>query len=153
MNFKISKPLGIFFVLIFSVFAASECKAQFYFGKNKVQYTDFQWQVMETDHFRIYFYIEEEELARIAAKIAEDSYLILASRFKQEVYSPIPLIIYSSPNYFSQTNVTASFIPESVGGFTEFLKGRVVVPFHGSYPDFEHVIRHELVHVFTIAKL
>jgi hypothetical protein len=135
------------------LFFASEGHAQFYFGKNKVQYTRFNWQVMETEHFRIFFYVEEEEIAKIAARIAEDDYRILASRFKHEIYNPIPLIIYSSPNYFSQTNVTPTLLPESVGGFTEFLKGRVVVPFHGSYFDFAHVVEHELVHVFTISKL
>lgn len=128
-------------------------KAQFYFGKNKVQYTQFDWQVMETEHFRIYFYSEEEEIAQIAADIAEGYYPTLAAKFKHEIYRKIPLIIYSSPNYFTQTNVTWSILPESVAGFTEFLKGRVVVPFHGSYHDFAHVIRHELVHVFQISKL
>jgi len=127
--------------------------SQFYFGQNKVQYTNFDWQVMETDHFRIFFYAEEEELGEIAARIAEDGYKELAAKFKHEVYRKIPLIIYSSPNYFAQTNVIPSLLPESVGGFTEFLKGRVVVPFHGSYYSFAHVIRHELVHVFTISKL
>ncbi len=153
MTTKVSKIIPVLLSICLGILFVSPVKAQFYFGKNKVQYTDFDWQVMETKHFKIYFYIEEEEIAQIAARIAEDSYLVLASRFKQEIYSPTPLIIYSSPNYFSQTNVTASFIPESVGGFTEFLKGRVVVPFHGSYRDFEHVIRHELVHVFTLSKL
>ncbi|UCD94018.1 MAG: PD40 domain-containing protein [Candidatus Zixiibacteriota bacterium] len=128
-------------------------EGQVYFGKNKVQYTNFSWQVMETAHFRVYFYLEEEELAGIAARIGEDGYRTLASRFKHEVYRKIPLIIYSSPNYFSQTNVIPTLLPESVGGFTEFMKGRVVVPFHGSYHSFAHVIRHELVHVFTLSKL
>ncbi len=127
--------------------------AQFYFGKNKVHYTNFEWQVMETEHFRIFFYDEERDIARMAARIAEDSYVILASKFKHEVYESIPLIIYSSPHFFTQTNVTRSLLPESVGGFTEFLKGRVVVPYNGSYKSFSHVIRHELVHVFTISKL
>jgi len=108
-------------------FLAEPAYSQFYFGKNKVQYTDFDWQVMETENFRIFFYPEEEELAKIAARISEDSYRELASRFKLEIYHPIPLIIYSSPNYFSQTNVTPSLLPESVGGFTEFLKGRVEI--------------------------
>jgi Tol biopolymer transport system component len=127
--------------------------AQFYFGKNKVQYTNFNWHVMETEHFRIFFYLRETELAQIAARIAEDGYRELASRFNHEIYTKIPLIIYSSPNYFTQTNVIPYLLPESVAGFTEFLKGRVVVPYHGSYHDFAHVIRHELVHVFTISKL
>ena len=129
------------------------CSSQVYFGKNKVQYTDFNWQIMHTEHFDIYFYAEESEVASIAAKSAEDSYRVLAEKFNHEVIKKIPLIIYSSPSYFSQTNVIPGMLPESVGGFTEFMKGRVVVPFHGSYKDFDHVIRHELVHVFTISKL
>jgi hypothetical protein len=133
--------------------AAGVVHGQFYFGKNKVQYTKFNWQVMPTDHFRIYFYESESEIAKIAARLAEDSYRVLAAKFNHEVKRKIPLIIYSSPNYFSQTNVIPGLLPESVGGFTEFIKGRVVVPFHGSYYDFDHVIRHELVHVFTFSKL
>ncbi len=132
---------------------AAPAFGQFYFGKNKVQYTEFDWQVLETEHFQIYFYPEENEIARVGARVAEDAYRELAARFSHEVYHKIPLIIYSSGNYFSQTNVIPSLLPESVGGFTEFLKGRVVVPYLGSFRSFEHVVRHELVHVFTISKL
>ena len=149
----VSSKLLRFLLFVLLVAAPSLLNAQFYFGKNKVQYTNFQWNVMETQHFRLFFYPEEKELGEIAAQIAEDGYRELASKFKHEVYHKIPLIIYSSPNFFSQTNVTSVLLPESVGGFTEFLKGRVVVPFHGSYFDFWHVVRHELVHVFTISKL
>lgn len=131
----------------------SSAKAQYFFGKNKVQYTNFDWQVMETDHFKIYFYTEENEVAAIAARSAEDAYRALAAKFNHEIKRKVPLIIYSAPGYFSQTNVIPSMLPESVAGFTEFMKGRVVVPFHGSYYDFDHVIRHELVHVFTLSKL
>lgn len=135
------------------VLLGSSAQAQFYFGKNKVQYTRFDWQVMTTEHFRIYFYTEEAEIARVAARLAEDSYRVLAAKFNHEIPERTPLIIYSSPNYFSQTNVIPSILPESVAGFTEFIKGRVVLPFHGSYHDFDHVLRHELVHVFQISKM
>jgi hypothetical protein len=37
-------------------------------------------------------------------------------------------------------------MPEGVGGFTELLKNRVVIPFQGDYSQFKHVIHHELVH-------
>ncbi len=132
---------------------AGTSQAQFYFGKNKVQYTSFDWQVMSTEHFRIYFYADEKEIAEIAAKIAEDSYRQLAVKFNYEIRDQTPLIIYSSPHYFTQTNIVPGLLPEGVAGFTEFMKGRVVVPFHGSYYDFDHVIRHELVHVFTLHRL
>ena len=140
-------------LLIGALCLSTPAFSQFYFGQNKVQYTHFDWQVMTTEHFNIYFYKQEAGLAEIAARSAETSYDILASKFNHEIYSKIPLIIYSTPNHFVQTNVTFSFLPENVGGFTEFLKGRVVVPFNGSYFDFDRVIRHELVHVFTISKI
>ncbi|MDF1543892.1 MAG: hypothetical protein P1R58_02180 [bacterium] len=142
-------------LLFFGLFLliATPTSAQFYFGKNKVQYTDFDWQVMETEHFRIYFYQEEAEIARIGAEAAEAAYEDLAVKFKHELSKKVPLVFYSSPGYFSQTNIIAGMLPESVAGFTEFLKGRVVVPFHGSYHDFNHVIWHEIVHVFTLSKL
>ncbi|MDH3891489.1 MAG: hypothetical protein OEV49_10440 [candidate division Zixibacteria bacterium] len=135
------------------IFVAGEVRGQFYFGKNKVQYATFDWQVMTTEHFRIYFYAEEEPLAKTAGLLAESSYRRLATKFNHEIAKPIPLIVYSSPTYFSQTNVLPGLLPESVAGFTEFMKGRVVVPFNGSYGDFAHVIRHEMVHVFMIDRL
>ena len=133
--------------------AAETSRAQYYFGRNKVQYAAFDWQVMTTEHFRVYFYPEEAELARIAARLAETSYAVLKERYNHEVHRSIPLIIYSSPTFFSQTNVIPGLLPESVGGFTEFMKGRVVVPFNGRYHDFAHVIRHELVHVFMLSRI
>ncbi|MCH8026721.1 MAG: PD40 domain-containing protein [candidate division Zixibacteria bacterium] len=147
-NFKF--PTLILALLIAVSFCPAAVLAQFYFGKNKVQYTDFDWQIMTTEHFRIYFYTDEHEIAQIAAQIAEDSYRELAIRFNHELKHKTPFIIYSSPNYFSQTNIVPGILPEGVAGFTEFIKGRVVLPFHGSYHDFDHVIRHELVHVFTL---
>lgn len=143
----------LFFLSLGCLLAASPASAQFYFGKNKVNYTQFDWQVMTTEHFRIYFYIGGEEVAKIAAQVAEESYVSLSMKFNIEIENKVPLVIYTAPNYFSQTNILPSLIPESVAGFTEFLKGRVVVPFHGSYHDFAHVIRHEMVHVFTFEKL
>ena len=39
------------------------------FGKNKVQYAEFEWQKMESEHFDVYFFEEEEALAAYAAQI------------------------------------------------------------------------------------
>jgi len=38
-----------------------------YFGRNKVQYESFKFQVLHTDHFDVYFYPEEEQAAEQAA--------------------------------------------------------------------------------------
>ncbi len=127
--------------------------SQFYFGRNKIQYDQFRWETLKTDHFNIYFYPEEQEVAETAAGIAERTYRDFTDLFQYEPPDPIPLIIYATPIQFRQTNVLPNQIPEGVGGFFEFIKGRVVLPYNGRMWDFYHVIRHELVHVFMNKKV
>jgi WD40 repeat protein len=140
--------------MVLLLLCASSVSAQFfYFGRNKVQYTGFDWHVLKTEHFDIYYYPEMQDLAERGAYLAEESYKYFEQRFNHNILHRIPLIFYSSHLHFQQTNVTPGFIPEGVGGFFEFIKGRVVIPYNGSMWDFRHVIRHELVHVFMHSKV
>lgn len=118
-----------------------------------MQYSEFDWKVLKTEHFDIYYYNEFEEMAEIGASYAEEAYADLKVKFNFVVTRKIPLIFYNTHLHFQQTNTTPGFIPEGVGGFFEFLKGRVVIPYLGSLDQFRHVIRHELVHVFMTTKL
>lgn len=88
--------------------AATPLEAQYYFGKNKVQYTHFDWQVMTTEHFHIYFYKEEAEVAKIAAEIAESGYRLMAIRFNQEVKDKIPLIIFFADLFCADQRCTGA---------------------------------------------
>ena len=123
------------------------------FGRNKIQYEGFDWHVLETEHFDVYYYPEAEDLAAIGAATAEEWYEVLETRFDLSLNHRVPLIFYATNLHFKQTNTTPGFIPDGVGGFFEFLKGRVVIPADGDLERFTRVIRHELVHVFTYNKL
>lgn len=120
-----------------------------YFGKNKIQYSQFEWSFIKTEHFDIYFYEGGGELVEFAAQAAEDAYQSLRSDLNYDLKNRVPIIIYKSHHDFEQTNVITSLIEEGVAGFTESFKNRVVVPFEGSYADFRHVLHHELVHAVT----
>ena len=125
----------------------------YHFGRNKVQYEDFDWHVLKTEHFDVYYYPEMQELAEHGAHFAEEIYDELENRFATSLNGRVPIIFYSSNIHFKQTNITPGFIPDGVGGFFEFLKGRVVIPANGNLHRFRRVVRHELVHVFTHAKV
>lgn len=140
--------------LLFFLFTTQVNLSQFYFfGRNKVHYEKFNWKILKTKHFDIYYYDNFEEIAKIGANYAEEAYRDLKIKFDHLVIRRIPLIFYNTHLHFEQTNVTPGFIPEGVGGFFEFLKGRVVIPYLGSLTQFRHVIRHELVHVFMSSKI
>ncbi|MGB3541819.1 BamA/TamA family outer membrane protein [Rubrivirga sp.] len=123
------------------------------FGRNKIQYDGFDWNVLRTEHFDVYYYDGAEGLAEIGAQEAEDHYEVLETRFDLSLNHRVPLIFYATNLHFKQTNTTPGFIPDGVGGFFEFLKGRVVIPADGDLGRFTRVIRHELVHVFTFNKI
>ena len=116
------------------------------YGKNKVQYKNFQWQFIQTDHFDIYFSKGGEELADFAASAAEDSYKDISKLVRYQINNRISIIVYNSHNEFQQTNVLDEYLEEGIGGVTELFKNRVVLPFEGNYAMFRHVIHHELVH-------
>jgi hypothetical protein len=141
-------PFITFFIISFEI-----CAQFSYFGRNKVQYANFDWHVIKTAHFDIYYYPEFSELAEIGAKFAEDAYLELQIKFNHFIQQRIPLIFYNTHLHFQQTNTIPGLLPEGVGGFFEFVKGRVVIPSEGSLSQFRHVIRHELVHVFMTNKI
>ncbi|MCK5146769.1 PD40 domain-containing protein [bacterium] len=121
---------------------------QTYFGKNKIQYHKFKWQVLKTDHFDIYFYPEMDDLAEIGAAYAELAYDKMQNKLNHTVPRRIPLVFYSSHFHFEETNTLPFLISPGIAGFFEFIKGRVVIPCVGSLPDFRHTIQHEIIHVF-----
>lgn len=116
------------------------------FGKNKVQYTKFEWSYIQSDHFDVYFSEGGEHLAEFTALAAESAYTSISKLFRYHIVNRIPVIIYNSHNDFQQTNVIGEYLEEGIGGVTELFKNRVVLPFEGEYKKFRHVIHHELVH-------
>jgi hypothetical protein len=118
-----------------------------YFGRNKVQYENFDWRVLHTQHFDVYFYSTERASATVAARMAERSYARLGRILHHELSGRQPLILYATQAQFQQTNVVEG-IGEGTGGVTEALRRRIVLPTGGTLTDLNHVIQHELTHAF-----
>jgi Tol biopolymer transport system component len=134
-------------LLFVFLWSASAAEAQ-YFGRNKVQYKEFTFEVLKTDHFDIYFYEAEREGAARVGRMAERWYARLSRVFDHEMRTRQPLILYASHPDFEQTNVVGGMIGEGTGGVTEGLKRRVVLPLAGTLQETDHVLGHELVHAF-----
>jgi Tol biopolymer transport system component len=128
-----------------ALFGAAPLAAQ-YFGKNKVQYQAFDFKIIQTEHFEVYYYPAERTAALDAARMAERWYARLSRILHHQFQGRKPIILYASQSDFQQTNITDVF--EGLQGSTDFFKHRMVLPFTGSYAEFEHVIGHEMVHQF-----
>jgi Tol biopolymer transport system component len=133
--------------LALAILTASPVHAQ-YFGRNKVQYKDFNFEVLKTQHFDIHFYAEEREAATDLGRMAERWYTRLSTLFDHDLSTRQPIVVYASSPDFQQTNVVSGEIGEGTGGVTEGYKRRIVMPLASTLADTDHVLGHELVHAF-----
>jgi len=142
-----SFSLFLAFAVIAALLVPSAASAQ-YFGRNQVRYRTFDFQVLKTDHFDIYYYPEEREAVERTAPMAERWYARLSRLLGHTFASRQPIVFYGSHPEFEQTNILGGAPGEGTGGVTEALKRRVVLPFAGPLAETDHVLGHELVHAF-----
>ena len=118
------------------------------YGKNIVQYREFDWTFIQTEHFDIYYYEKGKLNSEFVAYHAEQAYDKISNLIGWDLNERSSIIFYNSHNEFQQTNVVDIYLREGIGGVTELMKNRMVIPYDGSLIQFKHVLYHELVHVF-----
>jgi Tol biopolymer transport system component len=135
-------PLFLFLVCLLTPAANAQ-----YFGRNKVQWESFRFKVMQTEHFDIYYYDQEADVVKDVGRMAERWYFRLSKTFNH-TFNRKPIVLYANSADFQQTTTTGGLIGEGTGGFTDEFMNRVVLPLTGDYSENDHVLGHEIVHVF-----
>ncbi|MDR9418727.1 peptidase S9 [Gracilimonas sp.] len=118
-----------------------------YFGRYNVQYEDFDFQILKTDHFDIYHYPKEEKAIKDLGRLSERWYMRHSIILEHSFSSPNPLIIYANHADFQQNDIVPR-VGVGTGGVTEGLRNRIVMPFAEANQSTNHVLGHELVHAF-----
>src|SRR5262245_12859321 len=118
------------------------------FGRNQVRHRSFQFKVLRTEHFAIFYYADSPESARMAGRMAERWYARLGDLLGHNLQGEQPVSLYAAPGHFQQTNVIDAAIGEGVGGFIESNRRRIVMPFVGDLGETDHVLGHEIVHAY-----
>ncbi len=144
---KLVRAADVLLIFCFLLLLPVFCHAQ-EFGQNKVRYRTFDFKVLKTKHFDIYYYPVEQDSVEQAARMAERWYARLSKLFQHQLSSRQPVILYANHPDFRGTTVIPGTIGETTGGVTEGLRRRVVLPMAGSMAETDHVLGHELVHAF-----
>jgi Tol biopolymer transport system component len=147
MTFFAPRRAGLFALLGALLAGAPASLAAQYFGRNKVQYEQFDFRIMRSSHFDLYFYPAESLVVHDAGRLAERWYARHSDSFRH-TFDRKSVVLYADHPDFQQTNVIGEELSEGTGGVTEGLRTRVIMPMTGIYADNDHVLGHELVHVF-----
>lgn len=134
-------------VLLLAVSTSAPVAAQG-FGKNKIQYQRFKWNIYHAPHFDVYYYDAEEQLLPRVVSFAESAYDELSRRLDYQIESSTPLIFYKTHAEFEQNNIQLGFIPEAVGAFATDVRFRMVLPVDLPDAELHQLVLHELTHIF-----
>ncbi|HEY9419875.1 MAG TPA: collagenase, partial [Thermoanaerobaculia bacterium] len=123
------------------------------FGKNKIQYREFDWKIYRSPHFNVHYYSAEEPQLQKVVSFAESAYDQLSREFNFQIKDPVPLIYYATHSAFEQNNIILNFIPEGVGAFASPARFRMVLPIDMPDGELMELILHELTHIFQYQML
>jgi Tol biopolymer transport system component len=123
------------------------------FGKNKIQYRNFQWEIYHSPHFNVYYYKTEEAQLQKVVSFAESGYDQLSRGFNFQIKEPIPLLYYATHSAFEQNNVSLGFIDEGTGAFSSPVRFRMVMPIDLADQQLMQLMLHEMTHIFQFKML
>lgn len=141
---KLERLSTLIFIIISQFLFLNLAEAQF--GKNRVQYEEFDFKYIQTEHFDIYYHQGGYDLATYCGIEAEKALKEIEFELNYSIKKRISFVVYNSHNQFQQNNIISQFLSENTGGVTTLFKNRIVIPFQGDYAQYQHVIFHELVH-------
>ncbi|MFO7790690.1 MAG: hypothetical protein ACQES1_07030 [Bacteroidota bacterium] len=148
------KLLTYLFVLLMS-FSFDAAVAQFYnghqmtFGKNRVQYEDFDWFFMRYDKYDTYFYSGGKELAENVAKMAHDEIESMTNRLDYQLNQRLIFVVYHNLSDFRQSNIGLQTLnnQHNIGGATTIVDNIVFLYVEGDKQKLREQLRSSVTKV------
>lgn len=144
MNLSVRFRVTAFFVILMLIIPHKYSAAQFYngtqmsFGKNRVQYTNFEWTFYQFKLFDTYFYKGGKELAEYTGRTAPMEIEEIEKLFDYTTDGRLQFMIFNKLSDLKQTNIglDAEYQLSNTGGYTKIVGNKILIYFDG---DHEHL--------------
>ena len=118
------------------------------FGKNRIQYRPFKWQVLTSQNFEVYFYDGGQQAATLATQLAESDFDRITEILGYSPFSRTKIFVYTSTQDLNQSNVGLSLASEREIKEENLAKSRIEIAYSGSSSSFRKDLVNEISHVF-----
>lgn len=148
----IKRSLYLLFLLLF----VNHLQAQFYngsqltFGKNRVQYQQFNWQFFRSNQYDVYFYPTSKPLAEYTLGKASLMITELEKMFNYSLSKKIHFVVYNTQLDFRESNFgydNDDFYNQ--GGVTNIYGSKVYLYFDGNHNHFDKMIKSGIATIFA----
>ncbi|HMG91199.1 MAG TPA: hypothetical protein VK589_14135 [Chryseolinea sp.] len=131
---------GIFTTLaliLLSFFQVRAQQSREVFGKNRIQYRQFDWVYLSGENFDVYYYDSRKAVAQEALEYLEGEFDRITDLIGYPPYFKTKVFLYNSLSDLRQSNVGLNHNVFNVGGETEFIKPYVEVAHLGTAQEFK----------------
>lgn len=127
------RRISLLFILIFlSASYVFGQQTREVFGKNRLQYLEFDWKYYSSVNFDVYYYGKGGKSARKATEYLEEEFERITDIVGYSPYFKAKIFIYNSVAEMQQSNVGVNTSSHRVGGQTDFVKTYVEIANPGS---------------------
>ena len=119
------------------------------FGKNRIQYRPFKWQVLTSQNFEVYFYEGGQQTATLAAQLAETDFDRVTEILGYSPFSRTKIFVYTSIQDLNQSNVGLNLTSEREIREENLAKSRIEIAYSGNSLSFRKELIREISHVYV----
>lgn len=141
----------IWIVLFFTCLGSVPAMAQFYYGlhqnygKNRVEFREFEWVFYRYERFDVFFYDQGREISQQVARMVSRQIPIAESNLDITLDERIQVMVFNTLTDLKQSNLNANTDEAyNTGGVVHFDGNKVFVYFDGDYTHLESQVKEGL---------
>ncbi|WP_080057825.1 hypothetical protein [Spirosoma aerolatum] len=119
------------------------------FGKNRIQYRDFEWKIIRTSNFEIYHYQDGTQIANLTAQYAESEFDRITELLGYTPYNRVKIFLFNSPAELTQSNIGLNAQSGLNSREQNLSKSRIELAFTGDQISFRKQIIHDVAMLFV----
>lgn len=140
-------------------FAIVEANGQNYqptqaeFGQNRIQKREFNWKVLISSNFEMYYYGDSQTIANNSLQYAESEFDRLSGLLGYSPYSRTKIFFYNSPGEMFQSNANLNLTGEINPIENNLSKSKIEVAYTGDATSFKNVLINKIAEIFVYEML
>lgn len=145
------KKLLLILFLVASYFAKAQTTfpTQEPFGKNRIQYRPFNWRVLSTQNFEVYYYEGGQQTATLAIQMAESEFDKITDILGYSPFGRTKIFVYNATQDLNQSNVGLNLSSEKEIRDENLSKSRIEIAYSGNATAFRKDLTREIARVFV----
>jgi hypothetical protein len=118
------------------------------FGKNRVQYHDFEWWKYETRDFIVYWYNSGKNIGESVVQMAELDHEEIRSLMEYRITDRIEILVYTDLTDLKQSNIGKDDVFVNTAGATTIVDNKMFVYFNGDHNHLREQIREGIARIY-----